>query len=191
MFEIVRFIVKQLFDFVIALLLLYFIVPSTMKFYRTLETGITVKEALLYCNSFAIRHTIGESRKVNQPASLDRERIVKVTKNYLGQCYVWGATSDSAVDCSGLTYEVYRKNGVKLPRTAAEQYNYGSSISHDELKKGDLVFFSSKFFRVSHVGIYIGKGRFIHANTRTTGVIESSLDNALYKPKFVGAKTFF
>ncbi|MEU6013210.1 C40 family peptidase [Streptomyces sp. NPDC047515] len=78
----------------------------------------------------------------------------------LGKPYVWGATGPSSFDCSGLTQAAWRSAGVSLPRTTYTQINAGQHISRSELAPGDLVFFYSG---VSHVGLYIGNGRMIHA----------------------------
>ncbi|WNI22938.1 NlpC/P60 family protein [Streptomyces sp. ITFR-16] len=78
----------------------------------------------------------------------------------LGKPYVWGATGPSSFDCSGLTQAAWRAAGVSLPRTTYTQINAGRRVSRSELAPGDLVFFYSG---VSHVGLYIGNGRMIHA----------------------------
>ncbi|MEU3980316.1 NlpC/P60 family protein [Streptomyces sp. NPDC026672] len=78
----------------------------------------------------------------------------------LGSPYVWGATGPNAFDCSGLVQAAYRSAGVSLPRTTYAQINAGRRVSRSELRPGDLVFFYSG---ISHVGIYVGHGRMIHA----------------------------
>ncbi|MEU9763108.1 NlpC/P60 family protein [Streptomyces sp. NPDC047985] len=78
----------------------------------------------------------------------------------LGKPYVWGATGPSSYDCSGLTQAAWRAAGVSLPRTTYTQINAGQRVSRSELAPGDLVFFYSG---ISHVGLYIGNGRMIHA----------------------------
>ncbi|MFI9625389.1 NlpC/P60 family protein [Streptomyces sp. NPDC052042] len=78
----------------------------------------------------------------------------------LGKPYVWGATGPSSFDCSGLTQAAWRSAGVSLPRTTHTQINAGQRVSRSELAPGDLVFFYSG---ISHVGLYIGDGRMIHA----------------------------
>lgn len=78
----------------------------------------------------------------------------------LGKPYVWGATGPSSFDCSGLTQAAWRSAGVSLPRTTYTQINAGRRVSRSELAPGDLVFFYSG---ISHVGLYIGNGRMIHA----------------------------
>ncbi len=87
-------------------------------------------------------------------------RAVSFAYAALGKPYVWGATGPSAYDCSGLTQAAWRAAGVSLPRTTYTQINAGSRVSRSQLAPGDLVFFYSG---VSHVGIYIGDGKMIHA----------------------------
>ncbi|MFF8830529.1 NlpC/P60 family protein [Streptomyces sp. NPDC015131] len=87
-------------------------------------------------------------------------RAVAFAHGALGKPYVWGATGPSAYDCSGLTQAAWRAAGVSLPRTTYTQIDAGRRVSRSELAPGDLVFF---YAGVSHVGLYIGDGRMIHA----------------------------
>lgn len=87
--------------------------------------------------------------------------VVGIAMQFQGVPYVWGGTSPSGFDCSGLVQYVYRQAGYSLPRTAAAQYGAGTPISYSELAPGDLVFFG--YGSISHVGIYIGGGSMIHA----------------------------
>ncbi|MBW2182113.1 MAG: C40 family peptidase, partial [Deltaproteobacteria bacterium] len=94
-------------------------------------------------------------------------------------------------DCSGLTMAVYQLNGLRLPRSSAEQYTYGNLISKKDLKKGDLVFFAtSGGNKVSHVGVYVGNNKFIHAPSAGKSIHTESLSSRYYKKRYVGAKTY-
>jgi len=119
------------------------------------------------------------------------ERIAALAKSFVGYPYIYGAESPSdGFDCSGLVYYCYGQYGYKLARTAGRQYaNHGTSVSKSELRPGDLVFFSSDGgYSVTHVGIYLEDGNFVHASTSTTGVIISSLNSSYYTRVWYGAK---
>ena len=90
------------------------------------------------------------------------EQAVQIAKSYIGVPYVWGGTSPSGFDCSGLVQYVYARLGIDISRTTYTQINDGRSVAKSELKGGDLVFFANSN-GVHHVGIYIGSGQFIHA----------------------------
>ncbi|HWN33783.1 MAG TPA: NlpC/P60 family protein [Pseudonocardia sp.] len=92
----------------------------------------------------------------------------------MGVPYVWGAVGPNAFDCSGLVMWSYRKQGINLPRTAAQQANVGTPVSRDQLRAGDLVFFYSP---VSHVGIYLGNNKILNASESGQPVKVSSMAN--------------
>ena len=114
--------------------------------------------------------------------------IVGTAQNYLGVPYVWGGTSPSGFDCSGFTQYVFRQCGYSINRTAAAQYSNGSYVSYDSLQAGDLVFFANTYSAsgITHVGIYIGGGEFIHA--ANGGVKISSLSESYYSSRYYGAR---
>jgi hypothetical protein len=89
---------------------------------------------------------------------------LRTARNYLGVRYLWGGMSKAGLDCSGLTYRVFRSLGVVLPRDAADQSKVGTPVARRDLRKGDLVFFGTGgWAQIHHVGIYAGKGRVLHA----------------------------
>ncbi|MEU8824176.1 C40 family peptidase [Streptomyces sp. NPDC048636] len=109
----------------------------------------------------ADRTTTGSSAATTAPAATGRAaRAIAFAHGALGKPYVWGATGPHGYDCSGLTQAAWRAAGVSLPRTTYTQINAGRRVSRSQLAPGDLVFFYSG---ISHVGIYIGDGRMIHA----------------------------
>jgi cell wall-associated NlpC family hydrolase len=121
-----------------------------------------------------------------------REALVKSAKDFLGVPYLWGGQSvDDGFDCSGLTMTVYQLNGMNLPRHSMRQFDAGTSISKNDLQKGDLVFFAKKgTSRVSHVGIYIGDDKFIHASSQGKKIRIDCLSTDYFSKQFVGAKTY-
>ena len=98
--------------------------------------------------------------KVSVPESASTSDVVSIAMEYLGSPYVWAGASPSGFDCSGFVMYVYKKVGVSLPHSSRMQYGVGQPVSRGDLRPGDLVFF---FSPISHVGIYIGDGKMIHA----------------------------
>jgi cell wall-associated NlpC family hydrolase len=117
------------------------------------------------------------------------KRLVEQAMTYLGTPYRRGGTTRRGVDCSGLVGAVYGEQGLDLPRTAAQQFAEGIAVAASDLRPGDLVFFRDTYKRgISHVGIYIGDGRFLHAAGRRHGVIVSELSRSYYRLRYAGAR---
>ncbi|HSU80105.1 MAG TPA: peptidoglycan-binding protein, partial [Candidatus Angelobacter sp.] len=121
----------------------------------------------------------------NASASLV-DSIISDAEAVQGVPYRWGGTTTSGFDCSGFTSYVFAKNGITLPRTAAQQYAQGSPTN---LVPGALVFFSTTSSGISHVGIYIGNNEFISA-TSSHGVAIASMNNSYWGPRYRGARTY-
>lgn len=122
-------------------------------------------------------------------AEKERKRKRKLCKNIIqtalskkGSHYVWGATGPNVFDCSGLTLWAYRQNGIYIPRVAASQAQYGQKVSKRNLQTGDLLFFRTdkSSNRISHVGMYIGDGKMVHAPTTGDVVKVSSIYSAFW-----------
>lgn len=121
------------------------------------------------------------------------DKIIRTADSFIGVPYRWGGESvEEGFDCSGFTMTVYRLNGLELPRSSRAQWHAGVPVNRNEVKKGNLVFFRTTTSRkISHVGIYDGNGRFIHAPGKGKRVKRSSLNNRYYKNRYAGAKTYF
>jgi len=135
---------------------------------------------------------IADKRNSLAQSAMDynKENILLNAKKYLGGKYVWGGTQPKGFDCSGYTQYIYKKEGVSIPRTAYEQSKVGKEVSRFNLKKGDLLFFltdKSRGIPVTHVGMYIGEGKFIHAASKRKGIIITSLEESRYASLFVKA----
>ena len=112
--------------------------------------------------------------------------VAVLARAYLGRPYRYGGSGPNAFDCSGFVQFVYRQLGVNLPRTAASQWE--ALPAADELQIGDLVFFSFSGNRVDHVGIYMGQGKFIHANSHRKEVMLEDLAAPWYQKVYLGAR---
>ena len=103
----------------------------------------------------------------------------------IGDSYVWGAAGPIRWDCSGLTMRSYQQAGVRLPHSSRAQFGYGRAIARNNLLPGDLVFFGSP---ISHVGIYVGKGKMVHAPRPGARVQIVEFGNYFGRKKYVGAR---
>ena len=118
------------------------------------------------------------------------QAMVNFAMTLQGTRYVSGGTSRGGFDCSGLTSYVYKQFGKKIPRTSAAQFKGGKKVAAGDLQKGDIVCFTTRRSGCSHVGIYIGNNKFIHASTHRTGVIVSSLSEKYYASRYLGARRY-
>ncbi len=114
-------------------------------------------------------------------------QVVNYAYKFLGKPYVYGAAGPNAFDCSGLTKYVFSKFGVNLSRTTYTQVGEGTKVNRNDLKAGDLVFFNTEG-SISHVGIYIGNGEFIHAPRTGKPVMVSSLSDGYYSQRYATAR---
>lgn len=119
---------------------------------------------------------------------IKKERVGQTAKKYLGVPYRWGGKTPSGFDCSGFTSYVLNANGIYAGRTAEQQYGQGYWVSKSNLRRGDLVFFSTYKPGPSHVGIYLGNGKFIHASSGQGQIVISDLSNSYFAEHYLGAK---
>jgi cell wall-associated NlpC family hydrolase len=113
------------------------------------------------------------------------QTLARSALRFLGTPYVFGGTSTSGFDCSGFVQHVFGMLGIGLPRTADAQYDAGKPAVGGP-RAGDLVFFDT-YGGVSHVGIYLGHGDFVHASS-SHGVMVSNLSDSYWASRYVGAK---
>ena len=116
------------------------------------------------------------------------KKIVKIAFEYRGVPYVWGGTTRNGMDCSGFVQHVFEKLGINLPRTALEQSRVGKYIPKNKLKPGMLLFFRTYAPYISHVGIYIGHGKFIQENSGVGKVTVNRLSNEYFARTYAFAK---
>ena len=115
-------------------------------------------------------------------------KLKKSAYSFLGARYRFGGNSRNALDCSSFVQQVFREQKVNLPRTAREQFSAGAEVMRGDLQKGDLVFFQTYARFPSHVGIYLGNRKMIHASSRDHRVVISSMDTPYYLSRYLGAR---
>lgn len=120
-------------------------------------------------------------------ASEGGQAVCDLAAQFLGVPYVWGGTSPSGFDCSGLCQYVYAQLGIKIARVADDQMKEGVYVARDQLMPGDLVGFGSGGY-ASHIGIYVGNGMMIHAPHTGDVVKYTSIDSDYYASRFLGGR---
>jgi cell wall-associated NlpC family hydrolase len=124
-----------------------------------------------------------EIRPARQPS---RPRVVSIALGYLGVPYRWAGASPSGFDCSGFVMYVYGRVGVSLPHNGAQLWGVGRFVPRNRLAPGDVVFFNG----LGHVGIYIGRGRFVHSPQTGDVVKISRFSDGAYGSAYVGARRY-
>jgi len=147
--------------------------------------------SLTFAHAHAASSSIAESAKETAGKVWTGAQDVAIyALGLIGVNYKFGGSSpDSGLDCSGLVRYVFQEvTGVTLPRTAREMSTLGAKVGTSELKPGDLVFFNTRQFAFSHVGIYLGDNRFVHAPSKGSDVMVSQLSQAYWQKHFNGAR---
>lgn len=116
------------------------------------------------------------------------DAIIREARARLNATYQYGAEGPDRFDCSGFTRFVFKRNGYNLPRTSSSQAAYGSFVSRTNLRKGDLLFFRTGGGGISHVAIYMGDGKMIHATNPRNDVTISSLSERYWSERYAGAR---
>ncbi len=120
------------------------------------------------------------------------QELASIARSLLGVPYLWGGSSRGGLDCSGLVQYAHLKVGIDIPRNSDDQLEQASPVNFSKLQPGDLVFFKiSQRDKPSHVGIYTGDGRFIHAPSSGKPVSFASLQNPFWKDRLVAAGRFY
>ena len=117
-----------------------------------------------------------------------KDRLLRVARRMLAVPYRFGGTTLWGLDCSGFVQKTFAFLDLDLPRSAREQFREGAKVSKADLSPGDLVFFRTYAKYASHVGIYLGDNRFVHASSRDRKVTIDSLDTPYYMKHYLGAK---
>lgn len=131
-----------------------------------------------------------EHEKENYSGTKGHE-IAHLAKLQLGKPYRYGGASPSGFDCSGLVYYTHNYLGIQTPRTSKQQFSAAKPIDTNQLQQGDVIFFKLASRNVSHVGIYVGEGQFIHAPKAGKHVSKTFLNDPYWKTHLVGGGRFY
>lgn len=142
--------------------------------------------------SWTAKEAIALINQSDAPEPL-RQRLIAIVSDPTIQTshYVWGAETPGQFDCSGLAMYIYNGLDVKIPRTSIKQCEVGTAVDKSDLRAGDLVFFITRGNQVSHVGIYLGGGKFLHAANSKANLQITSLDSTYYATRYAGARRVF
>jgi len=170
---------------------------SFAHYARSLLAGLAVTATLLSRPAFADSDAEGlapkalseEALVAASSQALVMQGVVARALDYIGVPYRFGGSSPRGFDCSGLVNYVFRETlGVTLPRTSRQLATVGVRVAREELRPGDLVFFNTRGAPNSHVGIYLGDGRFVHAPRARSLVRIDRLEDPGYRGRFEGAR---
>lgn len=129
----------------------------------------------------------GCSSTPSVPSASAAHKGAAIAQSMAGSPYRYGGASPRGFDCSGLVYYSYRKAGIPVPRTTREQYRDSERIALSDIHRGDLLFFRLSSRGISHVGIYTGNGKFIHAPSSGKRVSYARLDDPYWKKRLLSA----
>lgn len=132
------------------------------------------------------------SRITAKPHDVERGRLAaRTAERFTGIQYKYGGNNVvEGLDCSAFVKSVYYLIGLDIPRTSQEQFNAGDPVERNNLKEGDLLFFGKGPEKISHVGMYIGNGKFIHAPRRGEPIQITPVDNEKYVQKYIGSRRY-
>ena len=148
-------------------------------------TGYVSSDYIGLCNDTKGTRADGNDLLTSTPG----DEIIAYAEQFIGRPYVWGGNGPNSFDCSGYTRYVFDHFGYYIDRRASHQATNGVAVSKDELQPGDLVFFHtfSSDVYITHVGIYAGGGRFLHASS-SQGITYSDLNSSYYSNAYVCAR---
>jgi len=152
---------------------------------RFVRTGVVALLALLGIGCAGTAPVLAP-----EPSDGEAHAVVSAATRVLGSPYRYGGYSPRGFDCSGLVYYAHRQAGIAVPRTTQAQRRQARPVSLTALRAGDLLFFDLEGKKVSHVGIFVSPGRFIHAPSSGKAVSYASLRSQFWSSRLVGAGRF-
>jgi hypothetical protein len=120
-----------------------------------------------------------------------RQKTAETGMRFLGVPYLWGGTTPLGFDCSGLVQLIYKMNGIDIPLDADMQFMVGTPVGTREMEPADLLFFSTKSSGITHGGIYLGDGDFLHASGKANGVTVTRFKDPFFQSTFVEARSLW
>lgn len=160
-------------------------VKNRVREFTVIFIALILSQLLISCAS---------SNKTSWPyifPGTKRYSIVKTAEKYLGVRYKFGGMDPRGFDCSGYSSYVYKVNGYLIPHSAQQQFANGRRIGIKKAKPGDLVFFRTSGWKISHVAIYMGDYRFIHAPSRGKSVTYDDIRKEYWRKRYAGTVTYF
>ncbi len=152
------------------------------------STGWVEKENVQVLNYEVVSQTNSPQYTPNPLLTGNQNALLQTAYSYLGVPYRYGGNSPSALDCSAFVQRCFLTLGISLPRTAQQQFGVGAPVSPDQLQAGDRLYFGNSSGRITHTGIYIGNGYFIHASSNMKSVAISHLSQPAYQKIYAGAR---
>lgn len=171
----------------------FYIAPPNEVVFTAPKPPKSVSDTRLPAYQAAKPPEISQPRPATKAGERDMGYIAaRTAERFIGIPYQWGGdTVVDGMDCSGFVRAVYNLCGVNIPRTSREQFKAGSPVNKADLRDGDLLFFGSSEASISHVGIYVGGGKFVHAPKRGEDIKTASIDESYFERRFVGARRYF
>lgn len=162
------------------------------KFLSTVWLAVSVSLLLYGCGGNDYADHGQAARYAKNPAKVSGRDILHTAKGQLGLKYLFGGISPrTGFDCSGFVMWVHKSSGINIAREAPDQFRRGKKIKKSNLRAGDIVFFETYKPGPSHVGIYDGKGSFIHSPNSKSRVKYTKLSNSYYKKRYLGARRYW
>jgi cell wall-associated NlpC family hydrolase len=168
----------------LALVLLLLAFPSSATADEAQLSADKAEETVTAQLEHTVISDVGEGEMDRGTKPVGRPRVVEIAFRYLGTPYRWAGASPAGFDCSGFVMYVYSRVGIRLPHSSWMLWGVGKPVARKDLRPGDIVFFNGR----SHVGIYIGQGRFIHSPHTGDVVRVTRLSESWYGRTFDGAR---
>jgi cell wall-associated NlpC family hydrolase len=129
-----------------------------------------------------------EKTRIDKQDSTQKNQytVVDIAEKLKGKPYRYGGVTPKGFDCSGFVHYAYLKAGLSIPRTTRDQYRASQRLPFEKARPGDLLFFKINSRKLSHVGLYAGNGRFIHASTAKKRVADASLQDPYWRDRLIG-----